>query len=368
MGDGDGNMKKYVFVCVTIIALVGLLCLYLGESANMHHVCKITSEDILLNVDPSQICYANYMQGTSLVELFEYDSNLYVLIKHQAYPHFACQYEGALSLFEKGELKIVTNIEGTVIGQSGTCIFYWVPAESTRYNVYAYDLASNTTQYVAQLETYQIASLQMNESGVLYFSDVINDKAYSLYEDRVIALVDNEAGYVMNENRYLVVSGIGTDDVVCIEPNEQNRVFTLDLPYGKKSIIPCSKGLLVHNQGQGQLLYLILPTGEVRELFSHPSLLSNSSVNIHKDIVYLSVERYQYNANTDSTVLIDNDNHSGTFTIDLSDFSVSKISDCFYGALYIFDESGIYAADSKCNIFKLDFEGRIINTLLYHRT
>lgn len=360
---GEGNhMKKYLTISVLVIALAGLLYLCVSSSATY----KITSEEIKLNVDTSQMCYANHIQKSSFIALFEFDSNLYVYIKHQAYPHFASRYEGALSRFEEGKLQIVTHIEGTVIGQHETCVFYWVPADSTRHNVYSYDLVSNTTQYVAQIETDQIASLQMNKSGVLFFPDVKNDKFYRLYNDHVGALDGDEAGYVMNEKRYFVDSGMGTDDVLCIEPDDKNGVSTLDLPYGKKSIIPCSKGLIVHNQGQGQLLYLILPTGEVRELFSHPSLLSNSSFNIHKDIVYLSVERYQYNEETDSTVLIDNDDQSGTFLIDLSDLSVRKISDEFYSALYIFDESGIYAADSEGNIFKLDFDGRIIDTLLFH--
>ena len=60
----------------------------------------------------------------------------------------------------------------------------------------------------------------------------------------------------------------------------------------------------------------------------------------------------------------ENDEMEGLYRINLLDGNIVKISDLFFDGLYIFDDTGIFACDEYCSIFKLGFDGEVIDTLL----
>lgn len=88
--------------------------------------------------------------------------------------------------------------------------------------------------------------------------------------------------------------------------------------------------------------------------------------NVFEDKLYYYVERYEKYGILGMT-RFENDEIEGTFIINLKDLSVEKVSDKIYNGLYIFDDTGIYACDDKCNIVKLDFDGKMVGTLLRAR-
>ena len=58
------------------------------------------------------------------------------------------------------------------------------------------------------------------------------------------------------------------------------------------------------------------------------------------------------------------DTAEGTYRIDLTDFSVVKVSDQIYNGLYYFGGDCLYTCDEYCNIYVLDMQGNILNTVL----
>lgn len=131
-------------------------------------------------------------------------------------------------------------------------------------------------------------------------------------------------------------------------------------------VIPTEDGLLIHNQrpftSKG-VLYYIDESGSITELFSVPQLQSESVVTIYGDEVFLSLKRWE-DWGEIGMRRYDDDAVEGTYRISLSDYSVEKISDKIYNGLYIFDDTGIYACDETSNIFKLDFDGNLVETVL----
>ena len=135
---------------------------------------------------------------------------------------------------------------------------------------------------------------------------------------------------------------------------------------GSCRIIPCENGILIHNAISPDMLYFVDGvSGEIIELFSVDAERTISAVNVYNEFVYLSFLRYlDYDQMWFG--LYKNDSLSGTYRISLTDYSVEKISDIVYDGLFIFDDSGIFACDRKNNVYKLDFEGNLIMTLLEH--
>ena len=138
----------------------------------------------------------------------------------------------------------------------------------------------------------------------------------------------------------------------------------MQLPYAdKRTLIPCENGLLIHNEGRGELLYWVDEEGEVTSLFSVPCILSDSSVTVYGTSAYLSFIRYEKHGEI-GQVRYKNDTLEGTYKIDLRTFSAEKISDKVYCGLYNFDDTCIYACDEDCHIYKLDSEANIIDALI----
>ena len=136
----------------------------------------------------------------------------------------------------------------------------------------------------------------------------------------------------------------------------------------KKSMIPCDNGLLIHNETNGDFLYFIeAESGDVIELFTVDCIYAVSAVNVHDGYAYLSFVRYtKYGPLGIGGKQDENDALNGTYRISLTDYSVEKISDESYNGLFIFDDTGIYACNEEGSIYKLDFDGQRITTVLEH--
>ena len=62
------------------------------------------------------------------------------------------------------------------------------------------------------------------------------------------------------------------------------------------------------------------------------------------------------------------DKLSGTYRIDLTDFSTEKISDTVFTGMYIFNDSEIYACDKYYRMYRLAFDGSVIESMDWPRS
>ncbi|MBR6271068.1 MAG: hypothetical protein IKR26_02810, partial [Lachnospiraceae bacterium] len=56
---------------------------------------------------------------------------------------------------------------------------------------------------------------------------------------------------------------------------------------------------------------------------------------------------------------------SGTYIVDLDDYSIHKINNIIFDNLYIFDNTGIYAVDIDENVYKLTSDGAVERKILF---
>lgn len=141
-----------------------------------------------------------------------------------------------------------------------------------------------------------------------------------------------------------------------------------DVPLGdasQRSLIKTESGLLIHNYGRRDLLYYLDKDGAVVKLFSVPCSLSESSITVYHNSVYLSVMRYEKGTSSWSGMVgYKNDDVKGTYRIDLNDYSIEKVSDMIFDGMYIFDDTGIFACTEDNRVYKLDFDCTVIKRLL----
>ena len=172
-------------------------------------------------------------------------------------------------------------------------------------------------------------------------------------------------GYKMGDAEYLVHRGYydQAEQILC----KKDGIFQV-LSLGgaeRRSLIPSDHGILIHNEGWKDILYIIKEDGTVTELFRVDCLESVTAVTVHGENVYLSLRRYQeYGPMEIGFLRSENDEMEGLYRISLLDGTVEKLSDTFYDGLYVFDDSGIFACDEFCSIYKLDFNGNVINTMM----
>ena len=122
--------------------------------------------------------------------------------------------------------------------------------------------------------------------------------------------------------------------------------------------------LIVLGEYPNDNLLIIDQQGVHRDVFQIDNAVRiKSSAALHNNYLYYSFLRYE-KYGTIGYVRYKDDTQAGTYRISLDDFSIEKLSDRVYDSLYIFDESGIYAGDEKGRIYKLDFDGNIMDVIL----
>lgn len=244
-----------------------------------------------------------------------------------------------------------SSVNAVCINEDG---FYYsqILADETWYLMH-YDISSG--QKTTLLNPKYITTSYVSQDGTLYVSDNQYPMCYAVDGTEVTDPQHAPELFTVGGKTYAVEEiGVRTE-VVCYDETNTQYIFDQEIPYGQKSLIPCENGLIVHNEGWGNILYYIDGTSnEVIELFTVDCAVSISTVNVYQDYAYLSFSRYK--AGEFGIVGYKDDTVKGTYRINLNDYSVEKMSDDVYSGLFIFDDSGIFACDSKGNVYKLDFD------------
>ncbi len=367
-------MKKIGFyIIIVIIILVSTLLI----SRKVQTARFVTQETITVHSPVS--CPANNRQYKASVWIGENNGKLFFLIPWE---RTRSLYEGWLCTFENGKIIKVIQLSQSssdlvdILGSSGQYLYYYTYPQYSGGNsavddVYKLMCCNMDTKEITVLRTDEHLGNRnavFSEDGFVYiplFSKESPGTYLKLQGNEVICISETaERCKLIEKEYYLSYSYNDFVEHVMVQ-NESGEKSEIPLGLAlERSIIETEEGVLIHNKGRQDLLYYIKPDGTLTELFSIPCSFSRSAVTVYHNTVYLSFMRYEKGSEDwIGMVGFDHDEQTGTYRISLTDFSVEKKSDSIYDGLYIFDDTGIFACDKNKNIYKLDFDGNIVETL-----
>lgn len=366
-----GKFIRKVCVALIVLVLISVFAIFflpsfIGDTLiPMYYSlfpkqCSITTEDIV--IEDERYNPGNNFQNKASVWMAAYNEKLYFHPTWCSDVSNRTKYYEYLSVFDCGTAVQLIKIEDSIVGMQNGFVFYRsFPDEYGRDNgeILRYSIRDGKSTSVLSSD----ADCFFSADGILHLST--ESECYAIQNGLISPASMAKESYLLNNRTYTIEGRFESETIIVTDAEGAAMDLSMIIPKGRKSIIPCEKGLLVHNEGQGELLYLIRESdGAVVELFTVPCMKSISAVNIHDNLAFISFSRYRYDELLDSTVPYENDSLSGTYQINLDDCTVRKISNSIYTGLYIFDDSGIFACDDNCHIYKLDFEGNLVDTLL----
>lgn len=365
--------------------LIGLVLIGIGFASGffiLRHVGTIPEwlcRPVTVTSEPIDISYqinspGNQLQPYASVRLTVVENKLYMYIPMTS-SVVASPYDGYLCVFKDGGIQRVKRINDTVLDLWNGSLYYNVSNNNTGTKSFVCYQISSGEDVTIVTYNHRISKTEAARSGaegqIYYPANNSSSLYYCIQETRMVDTGCIESRYRFGDNIYTYVKGESngkyTNTIIAadIEGNIL-RDYQGSVGNGSCRVIPCETGLIIHNSISPDMLYLIAgDSGDVIELFSVDGERTLSAVNVYQEYVYLSFLRYR-----DYDQLwfgrFENDSQEGTYRINLKNGSVEKISDKIYNGLYIFDDSGIFACDSNNNVYKLNFDGNVIMTLLEH--
>lgn len=365
-------MKRYVFLLPVLLALFASGMLYITFFSPNKAI--ITKKPIVIH--ETYISPANIKQIRSSVVMGAWNGKLYI-VPSKGDGIVGTKYQDRLCVFENGELSTCFNLRKTGLSAKYICgdtAFF--TSDQSPSSLYSYSLAEETLK-----ELYSLKSLPDPQSRIfthnmffreddsLFFSVIHFSEPERLHvrvaEDNVISCEDAAETYVLGDMTYYIREEYNEDFVYRKDAEGHAEKLPLE-PALERCIIRTDHGILIHNMrsaGRGVMLYYLTEAGDLIELFDAPQLSSVSAVTVYHDMLYFSFMRSEKYGNI-GMLGFENDDLIGTWRISLTDYSIEKLSDEIYDGLYIFDDTGIYACDCYCDLYKLDFDGKVIETLM----
>ncbi len=358
-------------VVITISVVVAFISLLWLSFYYLHNTPKVTKEPVVIT--DSFYNYANYCQSDAYVYMGEENGQLYfnILRYYSSIMSNKIKLLDYFSVFENGTIRKIKKIENSIWDTpiANGQIYYWKHSSGHydvdgTYDLVSYDIDTEEERTITSMREV-IINRFIDSSGTIRFSSG-GDEYYAIPPDLSVISAERP-GFQAGEYTYSL-SYRNKSDPVIIRTDRAGNEEIIELEYGHETLIPCDYGVLVHNQGQEHLLYLIDNEGCIQELFYVPCMYSGSTINVYGDYAYISFRRYEkYGKLGLAGVSFENDTLQGTWRISLSTGESEKISDNIYNGIYIFDNTGMYVCDDESNIYKLNFEGEIIQVLLEHR-
>lgn len=234
-----------------------------------------------------------------------------------------------------------------------------------------YDLAAGTSETLLRFDESNYTMHTFDESGFFYISTEVSSHGKLVYskvfkntlsQDKTIT-PNPRAGAVSDVLRnYNNSSKMFTDSQLA---KALSAATELDIENHGCAIYPCAEGLLIHTTRGRIPLSLVRFDGSVTPIFEVDCLDSVSCFNCYGDYAFLSFVRYEKWDSMDYWLLpYENDTISGTYRIDLTDFSAKKISDNIYRGIFIFDNTSIFVCDKNEGVYQIDLNGNLMTTLI----
>lgn len=269
--------------------------------------------------------------------------------------------DNTLYFLANQHLQKIADSNATIISLERDYIYYMVITPEYACDVYCYYIPDGTRTYLfTTTDLIKVRDCYLHDGAVFIPLNRNCSYYYSIYGNQINETNVENRQWKIHGNTYTFMYKSDQQELICYRDDGSMQSLEDELPYGFKTVVECNNGLLIHNEGQGDLLYFIEgDTGKIVELFTVECMTSVSAVNVYQSNVYISFCRFEKHGQL-GMVGYESDTLEGTYCISLSDYSVNKLSNNVYDGLYIFDESGIYACDAECNVYKLDFDGNVI--------
>lgn len=338
-----------MLVACIIVLIVGIIVIMQFGELQSDYVWQVNTETTIDNI-------ANYKQRNAKTSLYADAGNLYFSQR---------RLDRYNDLYWFADHEIVSIMEGDqreLLMVKDNKVYYKQLTKQETFDLLCMDLTTKEKSLLYENVGYA-EQIFMGTNNTLYIRINEEEDIYISGDGGEVEYI--KEGYTLGNKTYWVEASkrYMNTDVVCLDNNTKDS-YLLDLPYGDKTLIPCEKGLIIHNAGQGDLLYLITGNGNIQKLFSTVCMSSKSAVNVYEDYIYFSLIRYESWAESGKGMqTFADDNISGTYRIDINTFTTEMISDRAYCGLFIFDNTGMFATDEWGNIVKMDFFGNILQDL-----
>lgn len=333
-------------VCILLLAILCFIFIPILKIALTPY--QVTSEPIFIH--QTVMTNNNMHQNNANVDIFQVNGTLYYLIKN--WPESLgrrSRFSDKLCTIENGRIRVLQKAS-MGYGNDDRFVYY-------KYNnqLMAYDAQSEKTLRLTKLPELARYDVGPQSNGSLAFfaadtdTECFSVKDGAIVEQQDVMAIPNQ--YVLGGKQYTVRNG----HVYC-QGEDISDCFG-DASF--RALVPYQEGLLLINDGYGNLVYYIRDDGLILDVFPKFTCFSSEScINFYEHYIFVSFMRWE---DWDELGLgikrFEDDQLAGTYRIDIRDFSIEKISDKSYSGMYIFDDSGIYTCDLNGDISKISFNG-----------
>lgn len=360
---------RYLLIPILFLLLFGIyLLLYSGNLQTFYYTvfpkqCTVTSDPIA--IENAVYNRANDFQNGATVWMGTDHGKLFFQPHYYYDASEQTRYYNYLSVFENGGATRLAKLDGVAVGMKDGYVYFskvsGFDSVIKDEGIYCYQISSQTT---SRLSDEWAAGFVASDGNICFISSSTNTVTKYVQGEPFSTTSQEQSEYTLGERVYTPETINGSETVILTDSSGASTDLGDVVGRGQKNLLLCDQGLVVHNVRNGKALYLICPDGNIVTLFEADCSSARSTINQYGNWIFLSFLRYRYSEEADAHVPYENDELSGTFRINLLDYSCEKISNQFYSGLYIFDDSGIYACDDNCHIYKLDFDGNITRILM----
>lgn len=364
-----GRRRPHIMIMLIIgmmlVVLVLIVFLRPFKSLSPKQV-RVISEDIRVN--PSGEHLSNHFQQNASVWLNVIENRLYCVPQSKTSAN-KCIFDNSLIVFKNGTAQKIHDLQENtdnivIVGEANEYLYYWGSVS----DLYCCNCLTKEDYLLYSGLIEVSSSIWYSADGSLFIPlrPTFQEQAQFLHVSGTDVLGQElqNAGLSCGDYTYHVVYEYGDDVERIIRTDKEGNEDTLHFNRAMhRYMIPVENGILVHNVGSSDMLYLIESDGCVQLLFSLPCISSRSCVTVIGNKVLLSVLRFEKYGEI-GMKRFENDTEEGTYCIDLAENTVTKISSNIYDGMYNFDDSCIFACDDNCNIYKLDPNGKLEHVIM----
>lgn len=361
-------MKHNLFKTCVCAALLLILILVWNMTFNNVY----TKSPVI--VQNGQINPVNSEQYHATIQMTTVNNKLCFYYSEDSSLHWDPNFlAGYVCVFEDGTVHRLKKLDDSDYRIFYNGCVYYQSSQNEQSAIRCYDISQQTDIEIKQTawdagRTMGKDAFYISPEGILHIPANADKTTFiSVSGSEICGESTQQETYNFGPVTYIVDhSGYGKAKLFAFQDQKRIDDYSGYFNYGVSGVFACETGLVVYEQSDGYHLYYICgETGEIVQLFTAECARSVSAINIYQNNVYLSFLRYE-SYEVLNVKRYENDVLEGTWCFNLDTGSSRKISESIYNGMFIFDDTGIFACDEDRNIYKLDFDGNVIMTLLKH--
>jgi hypothetical protein len=275
------------------------------------------------------------------------------------------KYKNYLCVFTDGKIEKLKRFNQNIriVALKGDYLYYWKLGGSKEDILLQYNILDHSEQQIFKGKDLKRNLIFANEDN-LYIPVEIEKKAkYILIQKDKIGIVETDPFYPIGEYNYYATAGEPAygesalaEHIFSSYKSEAPVEIKLG-PADHRILLKCGDGLIVHNDGNQEILYYIDQDNGLKELMSVECMASYSSIAVISDTAYISVKRFEgWGSMGKGMARFSNDTIEGTYKVEPSTFVVQKISDAVYETMYVYDETHIIGCDENMQVWFFDLD------------